>query len=141
MATFNKFNAFIENVMNAKMNLATDALKVMLTNSAPVATNSLFGDLTEIAAGNGYSAGGAAITTTSSTQSSGTYKLILQNVTITASGGTIGPFRYVVVYDSTPTSPLKPLIGYYDYGSNVTLNAGDTFTTNFDAVNGCISAS
>lgn len=132
MATFNKINAFVENLAEKVHNLGSDTLKVMLTNSAPVNTNTVKGDLTEISAGNGYTAGGATPSITSSAQSSGTYKLVLADVTWTASGGTIGPFRYVTLYNDTPTSPADPLIGWYDYGSSITLADGETFTVDFD---------
>lgn len=133
MATFNKFNAFVENVAEKVHNLGSDTLKVALTNTAPAAANSVFADLTEISAGNGYTAGGTAATISASAQSSGTYKLTLADVVFTASGGSIGPFRYVVLYNDTPTSPADPLIGYWDYGSSVTLAAGETFTVDFNA--------
>lgn len=110
----------------------------MLTNSAPSATNSVKADLTEISAGNGYTAGGATLTVSSSAQSSGTYKLVIADATITASGGSIGPFRYVAIYNDTPTSPADPLIGYYDYGSSITLADGEAFTIDFDATNGVL---
>jgi len=137
-STFNKFNQFVQDLANGKHNLGSDTLKVALTNSAPVASNTVFANITEISAGNGYSAGGGTTTQTSSTQTSGTYRLISGNVTTTASGA-VGPFRYVVLYNSTQTSPLKPLIGYYDFGSNVTLANGDTFTVAFDQTNGILS--
>lgn len=111
----------------------------MLTNTAPVATNSVFANLTEISAGNGYTAGGTATTISSSVQTTGTYKLIITDVVFTASGGSIGPFRYVVLYNDTPTSPADPLIGWYDYGSSISLNAGETFTVDFDASGGVLT--
>jgi hypothetical protein len=135
MASFNKFNAFAANMPNGGVNLASDTLKVMLTNTAPVATNSVYTDISggEVANGNGYVTGGTAATLTSSTQTSGLYKLILQAVTFTASGGSIGPLRYAVLYD---TAGSEDLIGWWDYGTSITLNSGDTFTVAFDAVNG-----
>jgi hypothetical protein len=138
MAAFNKFNQFVQDLANGKHNLGSDTLKVMLTNTAPTGANAVLADLTEISAGNGYSAGGTAASTTSDTQTSGTDKLILGNVVFTASGGTIGPFRYAVLYNSTQTSPNHPLIGWWDYGSAVTLNSGDTFTWTPDATNGVL---
>ena len=139
MATYNKFNVFVENVAEKVHNLESDTLKVMLTSTAPVATNALFGDLTEISAGNGYTAGGTATSQSSSAQTSGTYKLVLADVVFTASGGTIGPFRYAVLYNATPTSPLKPLIAWWDYGSSITLNSGETFTVDFDGSAGVLT--
>ncbi len=141
MASFNKFNIFVQNMPQGKMalNTSADVLKVALSNTLPVATNQVFADIVEIAAGFGYTAGGAASTISSSLQTAGTFRLISGNVTFTASGGSIGPFRYVVVYDSTPSSPNKPLMGWYDFGSNVTLNSADTFTVAFDQTNGVIS--
>lgn len=138
MATFNKFQAFVEHVAEKVHNLGADTLKVMLTNTAPVATNTLKADITEIAAGNGYTAGGATPAITSSAQTSGVYKLVLADVVFTAAGGSIGPFRYAVLYNDTPASPLKPLIGWHDYGSAVTLNVGESFTWDADPTNGVI---
>lgn len=119
-------------------NLGSDTLKVMLTNSAPVSTNSVKANLSEISAGNGYTAGGTQATISSSAQSSGTYKLVLNDVVFTASGGSIGPFRYAVLYNDTPTSPADPLIGFWDYGSAVTLADTETFTVDFDASQGVL---
>jgi hypothetical protein len=139
MAAFNKFNAFVENLSEKVHNLQSDTLKVMLTNTAPSATNAVFADLTEISAGNGYTAGGTTATQSSSAQTSGTYKLVLADVTFTASGGSIGPFRYAVLYNDTPTSPADPLIGYWDYGTALTLTSGNSFTVDFDASAGVLT--
>jgi hypothetical protein len=138
MASFNKFIAFVEDVAEKVHNLGSDTLKVALTNSAPVSSNTVFANITEISAGSGYTAGGTAATISSSSQTSGTYKLVLADVTFTASGGSIGPFRYVVLYNDTPTSPADPLIGYWDYGSNVTVTDGNSFTVDFSASNGVL---
>ena len=132
MATYNKFNAWVE-ALEEVANLESDTIKVMLVNSpAPVATNSVKADLTEIGTGNGYSAGGTAATITTKSQTSGTYTLAANQVVFTASGGTIGPFRYAVLYDDTPTSPADPLIAWWDYGSAITLQDGETFTVKFN---------
>ena len=139
MATFNKINAFAEHLCEKTHNLGADTLKVMLTNSAPVNTNSVRADLTEISAGNGYTSGGTQATISSSAQSTGTYKLVLADVVFTASGGSIGPFRYAVLYNDTPTSPADPLIGWWDYGSSVTLADTETFTVDFSADNGVLT--
>lgn len=136
MATFNKFNAFVEDVAEKVHNLGADTLKVMLTNVAPVATNAVKADITDITAANGYSAGGAQAVQTSSAQSSGTYKLVCSDVVFTASGGSIGPFRYAVLYNSTPAA--GNLIGWWDYGTNLTLTDGNTFTVDFSATNGVL---
>jgi len=137
MATFNKFQPFVEELAEKTFNLGSDTLKVMLTNSAPVNTNSQKSNLTDISAGNGYSAGGTAATISSSAQSSGTYKLVLADVTFTASGGSIGPFRYAVLYDSTATN--SELIAWWDYGSAITLADGESFTVDFDGTAGVLT--
>lgn len=133
MATFNKFNSFIEYAVE-DANLGSDSFKVALTNTAPTAANSTLSDIT-LASGAPSNLDSVTITTTSSSQTSGTYKLVLADKTMTASG-TVGPFRYVVIYDDTVTG--DPLVGYYDYGSSITLNSGDSFTVDFDASNGFI---
>src|SRR2546430_1868826 len=127
MVAFNKFNSFVEAVAEKSHNLQSDVLKVMLTNVAPVATNTVKADLTDIAAGNGYVAGGTQATLVSSAQTSGTYKLVLNDVTFTASGGSIATFRYVVVYNDTATN--KELIGWYDYGASVIITDTNSFLT------------
>lgn len=137
MAAFNKFDSFVEAVAEKAHNLGSDTLKVMLTNSAPVATNTQKSDLTEISAGNGYTAGGTAATISSSAQTSGVYKLVLADVVFTASGGSIGPFRYAVLYNDTATN--DELIGYWDYGSALTLADGESLTVDFDATNGVLT--
>jgi len=136
MATFTKFNSFVEALAEKVHNLGSDTLKIALTNSAPSSTNSTFADITEISAGNGYTAGGHTTTASSSAQTSGTYKMVLGDVVITASGGSIGPFRYVVLYNDTATN--NELIAYADYGSSITLASGETFTVDFDATNGAL---
>jgi hypothetical protein len=136
MAAFNKFNAFVADIANKIHNLGSDTLKVMLSDVAPVAGNTVKANITEIAAGNGYSAGGTAITITSSAQTSGLYKLIGSNVTFTASGGSIAQFRYAVIYNSTPAS--GNLIGWYDYGAELNITSGNSFTVQFDQTNGIL---
>ena len=135
MATFNRFNAFTYDLVNGNHDFDAHTFKVMLTNTAPVATNAVKADITEISAGNGYTAGGTATTITTST-SSGTAKVTAADVTFTASGGSIATFRYVVVYNDTQTTPAKPLIGWYDYASSISPAVGETFTTDFDGTNG-----
>lgn len=129
MASFNKFNNFVDGLAKGAMNLNSDTIKVMLTNTAPVATNTQYSDISanELASGNGYTTGGATVTGTSVSNASGTESLAASATTFTSSTGSMGPFRYVVYYDSTPTT--KYLIGWYDYGSSITLNgaSGETF--------------
>jgi hypothetical protein len=139
VATFNKHNQFVEDEAEKVHNLQSDTLKNLLTNVAPVATNSVKADLTEIGAGNGYSAGGTQAVQSSSAQSSGTYKLVLADVVFTASGGSMAAFRYTDLYNDTPTSPADPLIGWYDYGSSITLLVGETFTIDYDGTNGVLT--
>jgi hypothetical protein len=138
MASFNKFHSFVEALAEKVHNLGSDTLKVMLTNTAPVATNTVKANLTEISAGNGYTAGGNTASASASSQTSGTYKLVLDDpATWTASGGTIGAFRYAVLYNDTATN--DELIGWWDYGSSITLQAGETFTVDFDPTSGVLT--
>lgn len=136
MASYTKFNSFVEALAEKTHNLGSDTLKVLLTNTAPSAANTVKADITEISSGNGYTAGGTAITVTASSQTSGTYKLVGSDVVFTASGGSIGPFRYVVIYNDTAAS--DELIAYADYGSSITLASGETFTVDFDGSNGIL---
>jgi hypothetical protein len=112
-------------------------LKVLLTLTAPTSSNSVKADLTEIAAGNGYTAGGNTVTISSSSQTSGTYKLVLADTTFTASGGAIADFRYAVLYDDTAAS--DELVGFWDYGSTVSLASGEAFTVDFNASSGVLT--
>jgi hypothetical protein len=139
MATFNKFHSFVEALAEKVHNLGSDTLKVYLSNATPSASADLVkADLAEISAGNGYTAGGNQATISSSSQTSGTYKLVLADpATWTASGGSIGPFQYAVLYNDTAAN--DELIGWWDYGSAVTLNAGETFTVDFDASTGVLT--
>lgn len=110
-----------------------DTLKVMLSNTAPnVATHTVRADATEISAGNGYTSGGLSIANVGSA-TGGTFTLVGTDQTFTASGGSMAPFRYAIVYNDTPTSPADPLIGYFDYGSSITLAAGQYLLVDFSA--------
>ena len=142
MATFNKVNDFVVNAVH-NMDLESDQIVVALSNTAPSSEssdpssdgNGILGNVTEIAYTNLSSRN---VTTTSSTQTSGTYKLVLSDITLTSSGGSTGPFRYVYIYNDTVATPADPLIGYYDYGSSLTLNDGDSLTIDFSAANGVL---
>ena len=133
MATFTKFQPFVEKLAEKAHNLGSDTLTVALTNSAPSAANGVLTDITQISYTN---LSARAITTTTSAQTSGTYKLVLADLVLTASGA-VATFRYVVVYNDTATN--DELIAYYDYGSAVTLTSGDTFTIDFDASGGFLT--
>jgi hypothetical protein len=126
MATFNKFNAWAENFVEVA-NVGTDTFVIALSNTLPTSANSVLADITEISYTNLSS---RTLTTASSTQSSGTYSLTLNDLTLTASGA-VAAFRYVIIYDDTPTSPADPLVGWYDYGSSITMANGETFTIDF----------
>ncbi len=137
MATHNKIQHFVEDVAHGVHNLGSDQLVVALcaAANAPVATNETLSNLTEISYTNCSTRN---ITTSTSVQTTGTYQLTLTDLVLTASGGTVGPFRYVVIYNDTPTSPADPLICWYDYGSDITLADGETFTIDFDGANGLV---
>lgn len=138
MASFVKFNTFVEALAEGTHDLGSDTLKVVLTNTAPTAaTDDQLADITQVANGNGYTTGGTTATTSSSAQTSGTYKLVLADVTFTASGGSVGPFQYVVLYNDTAAG--DELIGYWDYGAAVTLADTETFTADFSASNGVLT--
>lgn len=136
MTAATKFYALSEALAEKIHNLGADSLKILLTNGAPSQSNTQKSDLTDIAAGNGYSAGGGAVTTSSSSQSSGTYKLVLADVTFTASGGTIGPFRYITLYNDTAAN--DELIETWDYSSSITLADGESFVVDFNATTGAL---
>lgn len=125
MAQFICFNSFTEALAEKVHNLGADTLKWMATNAAPSLANTVKADITEITAGNGYTAGGLTATVASSAQSGGTYSLTLNTATLTASGGTVGPFRYWVLYNDTAAG--DELIGYADYGSSYTLPDTQSF--------------
>jgi hypothetical protein len=132
MATFNKFNSFVEALAEKTHNLGSDTLKIALTNTAPSATNTVLANITEIAYTNIQNGAttGRDVTVTTSSQTSGTYTLDANDVVLTATG-TVPTFQYVVLYNDTATS--DELIGYFDYGSAVNLLNGETFTITWDA--------
>lgn len=132
MASFNKFQQFVGDLGDKVHDLDADTLKIYLSNTAPVATNSVKTDIAEITAENGYAAGGVDVAATWS-QTSGTGTLTGTDIVVTAAGGTIGPFRYAILYNDTPTLPADPLIGWWDYGTSITMADGETFTIDFGA--------
>jgi hypothetical protein len=136
MATYNKFQVFVENIAEGVHNLGADALTIALTATAnaPVATNSILANLTQISYTN---LSARVVTVTASSHTTGTYKLVATDLVLTASGA-VAAFQYVVLYNDTPTSPADPLIAWWDYGSAVTLANGETFTIDFDGSNGVL---
>lgn len=145
MATFNKVNDFVENAVH-NMDLESDQLVVALSNTAPGSEltnpttdgNGVLANVTQVAYTNLSSRN---ITTSSSSQTGGTYKLVVADLTLTSSGGSTGPFQYIYIYDDTVITPADPIVGYYDYGSSITLNDGDSLTLDFSAVNGVLQLS
>jgi hypothetical protein len=138
MAAFQKFHSFVEAVAEKKHDLGSDTLKVILSNTAPNATDNIKTDIAEIPAGNGYTTGGNTAAVVSSAQTNGVYKLVLADPTTwTASGGAMATFRYAVLYNSSATNNL--LVGFWDYGSAVTLADGDSFTVDFDPAAGVLT--
>ena len=145
MASFVKVNDFVANAVE-NMDLESDQLVIALSNTAPSSEssnptadgNGILGNVTQISYSNISGSNPRNLSRTSSGQTGGVYKLILADLTLTASGGSVAAFRYIYIYNDTVTSPADPLIGYYDYGSSLTLNDGDTFTIDFSPSNGVI---
>ena len=138
MAAFNKFSSFVEAMAEKKHDLGADVLKCMLTNTAPIAANAVKADLVDIAAGNGYTAGGNQAVQTSSAQAAGVYKLVCSDPALwTCVTAPMASFRYVAMYNDTALN--KELIGWWDYGSSITLQIGETFLHDLDATNGVLT--
>lgn len=140
VAVYNKFNQFAADLANKVHNLAADTFKLMLTNTPPLATNATYTDVNtgEVVNGNGYTTGGTAVVVLSSVQVGGLEKWIIQAAAPTwlAAGGPIGPFRYLILYNTIPIT--KPLVAWFDYGSSITLALGQPFTATPDPVNGIL---
>lgn len=139
MATFTKYNTFMDEVSKGGHNLQTAVFKVALTNTAPTAASDTVWNTTVApapAAANGYTAGGNTITTSSAATTTGTFKLVLADSVFTATSGGIGPFRYAIIYNSSASNKV---VGYYDYGSSITPADTETFTVDFDASNGVLT--
>lgn len=132
MATFNKFNSFVEALAEKVHNLGADTLTVALTNSAPVNTNTVLANITQVSYTNiqNGTTTGRDLTGVTSAQTSGSYKLDANDLVLTATG-TVPTFRYVVLYNNSATN--DELIGWYDYGAAVDLLNGETFTITWDA--------
>jgi hypothetical protein len=135
MAAFNKFNDFVEQLGLKTHNLNTDVIAVALSNTAPSATDTVLalgGAHPPPASANGYATSSNDIQNTWSENPAGTGELVAVDLVITASGGTIGPFRYVILYNYTNSPTIGNLIGWYDYGTSITLQDTETFTVDFD---------
>jgi len=137
MALYHKFNDFAEQVGLGTHNLNNDTLKIYLTNAAPAATDTAFGTPAEISAGNGYTAGGEDVTNVWTESPAGTGSMSCTDVTWTATDDSIGPFRYVVLYNDTAAG--NNLISWWDYGSSITLDENESFTADFAATTLTIS--
>jgi hypothetical protein len=131
MAAFSKFDAFVQDLGRKAHNLHIDTLKIALTLAAPLPTNAVLADVTQIASGNGYTAGGSALTGQSYAQTSGVAVLVAADLVFTAAGGSMAPFRYAVLYNATAAG--GPLIGWYDAGGTITLADTETFTVDIGA--------
>ncbi len=130
MASYNKFDQFVENLAKGVHNFTSDAtctVTVALSTVAPVAANAVLADLTQVSYTNLSS---RVVTGITAEQVSGTVGFTATDLVLTASGA-VATFRYVTIYDDDPTSPADPLIGWWDYGSSLTLASGDTFTIDF----------
>lgn len=137
MATLNKFNSFSEAIGRKVHNLNADVLKVALTNTLPVATNTQLSNITQISAANGYASGGNAVGGSAYSQTAGIAKLTGNDVTFTASGGSFGTFQYAVLYNDTATN--KELIGWADYATGLVLTNGNSFVVDLDQINGILT--
>jgi hypothetical protein len=131
MASFNRFEIFSEDLSKKVHNLHSDTINAYLTNNAPnAATHVVYGDIAQISTGNGYT--GPVDTQNTLSRTGLVSSIVGVDIVITASGA-VGPFRYVPIYNDTPTSPLDPLIGWWDYASSISLANGETFTIDFGA--------
>jgi len=133
MATFTKIDSFVENLAEKKIDLGGAGLTIALTNTAHTATWDELADLTEISYTN---LSARVLTVTTSAQTSGTYKLVLADLVLTATGA-VGPFRYIYIYDDGSTG--DKLVAYFDYGSAVSLANGETFTIDFNPTTGALT--
>lgn len=140
IAPFNKFNCFVLDAANALHDMKTgtaQTYKVYLTNTQPVATNTVYGTPADLSTANGYTAGGTTIGTITGSQTSGVFKFIGGTDPAWTASGTVGPFQFAVLYNFT--SSTKPLIGWWDYGSAVTLSNTQVFTVDIDQTNGVLT--
>lgn len=144
MPVFNKVKGFVEHMAEGVHSLGSDQLVIALSNTAPssestdptvLTTSAILANVSQIDYTNVSSRN---ITTTSSAQTLGTYKLTLTDLVLSFAGS-VGPFRYVYVYNDTPTSPADPLIAYYDYGVSLSFISGESLRIDFDDANGAFT--
>lgn len=139
MASFNKHQDYVEQLNKGVHIWSSHTFKAAFCNSAPLAANTILADLTQISTAGGYTAGaggGVALDSVTLTESSGTAKVTIADEVFTASGASVGPLRYVDIYNDSASSPADALVGWYDYGSSITLADGESLTIDFDASGG-----
>lgn len=139
MAAYNKHQQYVEDLASGVHVWGSHDFKLVFCNTAPVATNSVLADLTQISTAGGYTAGaggGVACDGETLSETTGTAKLVITDEVFTATGASVGPLRYVDLYNNTPTSPADPLVAWWDYGSSITLLDTEALTIDFDGTNG-----
>lgn len=143
MAPFNKYNQFVADLASGVHQFqtgTTHVLKVALSNTAPNAsTHTIRSNITELSTSGGYTSGGVSVGTITGSQTSGTFTLIGGTDPVFTATTGFGPFRYAILYNDTPTSPTDPLIGWWDYGSSISLAASETFTVDLDQALGILT--
>lgn len=144
MAVFNKLNGFVEHLSKGVHNFGSHQLAIALSNLAPSSeaappsgstSDCILANVTQISY-TGLSS--RNVTTTTAVQTAGTFRLVLADLTLSATAS-VGPFRYIYLYNSTATSPTNPLIGYFDYGTSLTLANGESLTIDFDQASGALT--
>lgn len=142
MAVFNKYNQFVADLASGVHQLqtgTTHVLRVALSNTAPSAAHATRSQITELSTGGGYTSGGISVGTITGSQTGGTFTLNGGTDPVWTGSGAGFTARYAILYNDTPTSPADPLIGWWDYGSSVTIAAGETLTVDLDQVNGILT--
>lgn len=140
-SSLTKFQDFVDQLGRGVHNFGSHTFKLALSNTAPAVTNTILTDITQIASGGGYTTGAGGGYTLAPTwaEAAGVGKLTITDLVITATGASVGPFRYLVIYNDTATSPVDALVGWYDYGSALTLADTETLTVDFDGTNGVLT--
>ena len=139
MASYQKHQDYAEQLNRAVHNWGSHVFKAVFCNTAPTVTNAQLSDLTQISNAGGYTGGaggGLTLDTVTLSETTGTAKVTIADEVFTATGASVGPLRYVDIYNDTATSPADALVCFFDYGSSITLLDTETFTIDFDATNG-----